>query len=190
MVKGMERMDLTETFLHRELLVDGKLLRAYRDTVRVPDGGESIREWIDHPGASAVVPLFEDGTTLLLHQYRYPPRRMFIEIPAGKLDTEGEDPEAVAHRELEEETGWRAGTLIPLLSFYPCIGYSNEVIHLYLARDLEKGRMQTDGAEFVDPFRLPFTEAVAMVHQGKILDMKSMLGLLLAEAHLKANGAL
>ncbi len=183
----MMNMELTETFLRRQLLVNGKLLRAYRDEVRLPDGGRSIREWIDHPGASAVVPLFPDGTTVLLRQFRYPPQREFIEIPAGKLDVDGEDPLAVAHRELEEETGWQARTMTHITSFYPCIGYSNEVIHLYVGADLTPGRMQTGDAEFVDPFRVPFTEAVAMVHRGEILDMKSMLGLLLVEAHLQRN---
>jgi len=98
--------NLNETQLSSEQLVDGVLLEAFRDEVRLPDGDTSVREWIDHPGASAIVPVFEDGHTLLVRQFRYPPRRTFLEVPAGKLDKPGEDPEDVAARELEEETGW------------------------------------------------------------------------------------
>ena len=96
--------NLTETPLRSEQLVDRKLLKVYRDEVRLPDGTASVQEWIDHPGAAAVIPLFEDGTTLLVRQYRYAPRRLTLEVPAGKIDHDGEDPEAVAARELEEET--------------------------------------------------------------------------------------
>ena len=102
--------DLTETPLRSEPVYDGALLKAYRDKVELPDGKTSVREWIDHPGASAIVPIFEDGQTLLVRQFRYPPRRTFLEVPAGKLDTDEEPPEDVARRELEEETGWRIAT--------------------------------------------------------------------------------
>ena len=173
-------MDLTETLKDRERLVDGVLLKAYRDTVRLPDGGESVREWVAHPGASAVVPLFADGTTILLRQYRYAPGREFIEVPAGKIDREGEDPAEVAVRELAEEAGYTAATLTPLGETYPCIGYSNEVIYLFLAEDLSEAPSGTEDDEFVEPFRLPFAEAVAMARRGEILDAKSAVALLLA----------
>lgn len=176
--------DLTETRRSSTQLVDGVLLTAYRDEVELPDGGTSVREWIDHPGASAVVPLFADGTTVLVRQFRYPPRRHFLEVPAGKLDVAGEDPEAVAARELEEETGWKAGRLVHLASLHPCIGYSNEQIHLYLAFDLGRGTQDLGDGEFVEVVTLPFEEAVARAKKGEIGDMKSAMALLLAEAHL------
>jgi ADP-ribose pyrophosphatase len=178
---------LTEKKLASEQLVDGVLLKAYRDRVSLPDGNESIREWIDHPGASAVVPYFEDGTTILVRQFRYPPRRVFLEIPAGKIDRVGEPPEEVAARELEEETGWIPGKLASMGSFYPCIGYSNEVIHLYFATDLRRGARALSEGEFVEPLQLPFGEAVAMAQRGEILDMKSALALLYADRFLKAK---
>ncbi len=181
-------MDLTETLKDRELLVDGVLLKAYRDTVRLPDGGESVREWVEHPGASAVVPLFEDGTTILLRQYRYAPGREFIEVPAGKIDKPGENPAEVALRELQEEAGYTAETLTPLGETYPCIGYSNEVIYLFLAEDLSKASAETEHDEFVEPFRLPFDEAVAMARRGEILDAKSAVALLRADAVVTARG--
>jgi ADP-ribose pyrophosphatase len=181
-------MDLTETLKSREPLVDGVLLTAYRDTVRLPDGGESVREWVAHPGASAVVPLFEDGTTILLRQYRYAPGREFVEVPAGKIDREGEDPAEVAVRELEEEAGYTARTLTPLGETYPCIGYSDEVIHLFLAEDLAEAESETEEDEFVVPFRLPFADAVAMARRGEILDAKSAVALLRAGAVVEARG--
>lgn len=177
-------MDLTEKTKSSELLVDGVLLKAYRDTVTLPDGGESVREWIDHPGASAIVPLFEDGSTILIRQYRYGPRLEFLEVPAGKLDGPKESPELVARRELEEEIGYTAATLTKVGETYPCIGYANEVIHLFLAEALSKCTAATDDDEFVVPVRMPFKEAVAMARAGQIADAKSTVALLVAQAYL------
>ena len=182
-------MDLTETLKDRALLVDGVLLKAFRDTVTLPDGEESVREWIEHPGASAVVPLFEDGTTILLRQYRYAPGIEFVEVPAGKLDHEGEAPDEVAVRELEEEAGWTARRVTRIGKTYPCIGYSNEVIHLFLAEDLSEAEAETEADEFVEPFRLPFVEAVAMAQRGEILDAKSAVAILRAAAFLDERSA-
>lgn len=176
--------NLTEKRLQSEQLVDGALLKVYRDQAEMPDGSTAVREWIDHPGASAIVPLFEDGQTILVRQFRYPPRRVFWEVPAGKLDAEGESPEVVAARELEEETGWRAHRFVHLGSSYPCIGYSNEVIHFYLARQLEQGQRALGDHEFMDVEMMPLTKAVAMARQGEIMDMKSVAALLFAAAHL------
>jgi ADP-ribose pyrophosphatase len=178
--------DLTETPLRSEPVYDGALLKAYRDKVELPDGKTSVREWIDHPGASAIVPIFEDGQTLLVRQFRYPPRRTFLEVPAGKLDTGEEPPEDVARRELEEETGWRAHRFERTGSVYPCIGYSNEVIHFFVARKLERGEQNLDDAEFMDVLKMPFDEAVAQARRGELLDMKTVTALLLADAHMKA----
>lgn len=180
--------ELTEERLDSEQLVDGKLLKVYRDRVRA-QGGESIREWIDHPGASAVVPYFEDGTTILVRQFRYPPRRVFLEVPAGKLDKKGEHPEEVARRELEEETGWVPGKLAHLGSFYPGIGYSNEIIHFYFAEALTEGVQNFCEGEYMELERLPFADAVSLVHRGEILDMKTIVALLLADAHVKGRAS-
>jgi len=177
--------DLTETPLRSNQLVDGKLLKVHRDEVRVPDGSTSVREWIDHPGAAAVVPLLGDGSTILVRQFRYPPRRTFLEVPAGKLDQDGEPPEQVAARELEEETGWVAQRFTHLGSLHPCIGYSNEIIHFYLARDLSEGTQNLSAGEFVEVVSMGFEEAVAQARQGAMSDMKSAMALLLAEAHLR-----
>lgn len=176
---------LTEETIRSEQLVDGVLLKAYRDDVRLPDGGESVREWIDHPGAAAVVPLFEDGTTLLVRQYRYPPRRAFLEVPAGKLDHDGEAPAEVAKRELKEETGCDAERVVPIGKTYPCIGYSNEVIHFFVARGLTRGERDLEEGEFMEVVSVGFEEALRMARDGDLLDMKTVAALFYAETHLR-----
>lgn len=177
--------DLTEEQLESEQLVDGALLKVYRDLVRLPDGNDSVREWIDHPGASAVVPLFDDGSTLLVRQFRYPSRRVFLEVPAGKLDRKGEEPAAVAERELEEETGWRARSFTRIGALYPCIGYSNEIIYFYLAEELERGERRLSEGEFMEAVPIGFEEALNLVTSGEIVDMKTATALLYAQAYVE-----
>jgi len=182
--------DLTEESLSSEQLVDGVLLKAFRDEVRLPDGQEAVREWIDHPGASAIVPIFEDGRTLLVRQFRYPPRRTFLEVPAGKIDTPDEDPAAVAARELEEETGWRAGRFERLGMAYPCIGYSNERIHVFAAYDLTRGAQDLAAGEFVETVPMALADAVTQARDGTLKDMKTITALVYAAAHLnETSGA-
>ncbi|GAB5537804.1 MAG: NUDIX hydrolase [Rubricoccaceae bacterium] len=177
-------MDLIETPLRSDAVYDGALLHVRRDQVRLPDGGESVREWIEHPGASAVLPLFEDGSVLLIRQFRYPPRQEFLEVPAGKFDRPNEDPLDLAKREMAEEVGLAAKKWTPLGITHPCIGYSNEVIHLFLAEELTHTVAHVDEDEFVDPVRMPLSEAVELARTGQVLDSKSALTLLLAQAEL------
>lgn len=181
--------DLTETPLSSEQLVDGVLLKAFRDEVRLPDDETSVREWIDHPGASAIVPLFDDGRTLLVRQFRYPPRRTFLEVPAGKIDEPGEDPVDVAARELEEETGWRAGRFEHVGAAYPCIGYSSERIHVFTAHDLERGTQTLADGEFVEVVEMPFDEALARARRGDLKDMKTVTALVYAAAHMNETSS-
>lgn len=176
--------DLTETSLSSEQLVDGVLLSAFRDEVELPDGERSVREWIDHPGASAIVPIFEDGRTLLVRQFRFPPRRTFLEVPAGKLDIPDEDPVEVAARELEEETGVRAGRFEKIGAAYPCIGYSNECIHVFAAYDLEQGEQALASGEFVEVVEVELDEAIRRAREGDLQDMKTITALVYAAAHL------
>lgn len=180
---------LKENRIESQKLLEGKLLHVYRDRVELPDGQESVREWIDHPGASAVLPLFEDGTVALVRQFRYPPRKTFLELPAGKFDDQNEAAEAVAARELEEETGWRAGSLQYIGHSHPCIGYSNEVIHYFIAERLEEGKQDLQDAEFVETVRLPLDEVYRMAEDGEIDDMKTVAGLFLARAYLRKRGS-
>ncbi len=182
--------NLIEKECSSEQLLDGKLLKVYRDSVLLPDGQEGVREWIDHPGASAVAPLFPDGSTLLVRQFRYPAKSTFLEVPAGKLDKPGEDTAEAAARELEEETGWRAASFTKLGALFPCLGYSNEIIHLYLAEDLtEVGGQRLEQGEFMEVVSMSFDHALKLVREGGIVDMKSALALLYARYHLDQREA-
>lgn len=176
--------DLTETSLSSEELVDGVLLNAFRDEVRLPNGARSVREWIDHPGAAAIVPIFEDGRTLLVRQFRFPPRRTFLEVPAGKLDEPNEDPADVAARELEEETGWKAERFEPIGAAYPCIGYSNEQIHVFAAYGMHRGEQDLADGEFVEVVPMDLDDAVEKARHGELNDMKTVTALVYASAYV------
>lgn len=176
--------NLEEQTLDSEQLVDGKLLKVYRDKVTLPDGTTSHREWIDHPGAAAVVALLDDDHVLMVRQYRYPARDTFLEIPAGTLDGD-EAPDKAVIRELKEETGYTAQHWTLLGALYPCLGYSNEIIHIYLAQALESGEQQLDTGEFIEVERVPFEEAVSQAQRGAFRDSKTIAGLLWAAGHLR-----
>jgi ADP-ribose pyrophosphatase len=184
-----EEESLQEKRLDSEQLLDGILLKVHRDDVELPDGKTAQREWIDHPGASAVVPLFEDGSTVLLRQFRYAAGRAFLEVPAGKIDQEGEAPEEVARRELEEEAGLRAGTLHRIGATYPAIGYSNEVIHLFVGEDLERTDVDREEGEFMEVVPMSFADALQKTRDGEILDAKSVAALTLAEAFVERRAS-
>lgn len=169
--------DLTEHFVSGGLVFDGSLLKVHRDTVRLPDGSEGHREYIRHPGAVAILALTEDRQLLLERQYRYPPRREFIEIPAGKLEP-GEPHLATAKRELAEETGYAAGDWRYLGVIHTAIAYTDEAIHLYLARNLSRAERKLDPGEFLETLVRPFDEALRMIRDGELTDAKSVAALL------------
>jgi ADP-ribose pyrophosphatase len=175
--------DLTEHFVAGGMVFDGNLLKVYRDAVRLPDGSQGEREYIRHPGAVAIVALTEDRKLLLERQYRYPPRREFIEVPAGKIDP-GEAHLATAKRELLEETGYRAEEWTRLCVLHTAIGYTDEAIELYLARKLTLQERKLDPGEFLETFLLPFDDAVAMVRDGRISDVKTVAAILWVKAFL------
>ena len=172
-----EHKDLTEHFIDGELVFDGALLKVRRDRVQLPDGTEGAREYIRHPGAVAVVALFDDGSVLLERQFRYPHRREFIEIPAGKLEP-GEPHLATAKRELAEETGYAAEDWRYLGVIHTAIAYTDEAIHLYLARNLSRSERKLDQGEFLETLVRPFDEALRMIRGGEITDAKSVAALL------------
>lgn len=173
----MSKADLTEHTLTSEVVYQGRLLHARRDTVRLPNGLESSREYLLHPGAAVMLPIFANGDILLERQHRYPLHRDFIELPAGKFDP-GETELACAQRELLEETGYAAREWRYLNTIYPCIGYSNERLVYFLARDLEHVGEDPDHDEFLEILRLPFGEAMDMVRDGRIDEAKTVMGLL------------
>jgi ADP-ribose pyrophosphatase len=176
-LKQSKPSELTEHFVSGERVFDGKLLKVYRDTVRLPDGSEGGREYIRHPGAVAIVALLDDGRLLLERQFRYPPRREFIEIPAGKLEP-GEPHLETAKRELLEETGYEARHWTRLCVLHTAIGYTDEAIELWLARGLTLKQRRLDPGEFLETLLVPFDQALAMVRDGRITDVKTVTGLL------------
>ena len=171
---------MTEEFLEGELVFSGRLLEVHRDRVRLPDGTETLREYIRHPGAVAIVALLDDGRVLLERQFRYPLRKVFVEIPAGKLEA-GEEPLATGKRELLEETGYVAKEWRRLGHIHNAIGYSDEVIEIWLARGLERREQKLAEGEFLEVFTLPLAEARAMARDGRITDVKTIAGLLWME---------
>ena len=168
---------LKETQKSSEKIFSGKLIDLYFDHVELPNGKSSTREWINHPGAVCIVPILPDGNLCLIRQYRYGPRDEFIEIPAGKLDN-GEDPLVCAKRELQEEIGYIAGKLTFLTNIYPAIGFSNEKMWMYLAEDLQLSNQSLDQDEFLELFPLSLEEAINLINQGKITDVKTIIGIL------------
>ncbi len=160
------------------------------DRVRTPDGEEVEREVVERPTAVGVVPLAPDGRVLLLHQYRQPAGRPLIEIPAGLMDVDGEEPADTAQRELIEELGMRAGSLRALTVFFNSAGWTDEVTHLYLGRDLQpadapEGFVAKAEEAHLEVVSLSLTDAVAAVRDGEITDAKTMVGLLLAHSRLE-----
>lgn len=171
--------NLIETLQSSEDIFQGTLLHVKRDSVLLPNGKTSTREWICHPGASAVVPLLPNGDIIFVRQYRHPIGEVTLEIPAGKLDAVGEDSLVCAKRELSEETGYTADTFLPLTTIATTVGFSNERIHIYLAQGLKAGTQHTDEDEFINVVNVPLPEAVQMTKDGRIVDAKSMVGILM-----------
>ena len=180
-------MDLTEHCISSETMVEGSLLTLKRDLVKLPNGNLSHREYVIHPGAVVVVPVLANGSIVLERQYRYPLHQEFIELPAGKIDPD-EDVLRTGQRELLEETGYTADEWVKLGLLHPCIGYSNEVIHVYLAKSLSMGDHQRDEDETLVVFELEFEECLAMIQRGEITDGKTIVALYMAEKYLVQHG--
>lgn len=176
-------MDLQESCIESSGVYDGCLLHVKKDRVRLPDGSESVREYITHPGAVAVLALNDKGNLIMERQYRYGPRREFFEIPAGKID-HGEDTLITGQRELLEETGYVAREWQHLVTTWPCIGYADERIEYYLARGLTQQVQTLDEGEFLEVFELSLTDALEWIRVGKINDSKTIIGIFWLEKHL------
>jgi ADP-ribose pyrophosphatase len=154
----------------------GKVITLNVDTVQLPNGVTVDLETIRHPGAAAVVPVKDDGTVVLIRQFRHAAGGFIYEIPAGKLAS-GEDPLHCASRELEEEVGYRASTFELLSSIFTAPGFADEVIHVYKATGLTKGRQHLDRDEVLDVIEMPLSEAITKIEDGTIRDGKTIVGL-------------
>ena len=167
-----------ETLLASELIYDGRIVHLYKETVRLPDGNTVVREVIKHPGAVAIVPIEQDSV-ILVRQYRLPTHQLLLEVPAGTLEP-GEDPLVCAHRELQEEIGYKAASMQPLGGLYTAPGYTSEYIHLFIATGLTESKLTQDADEFIEVVRLPFDEALRLIENGTIRDGKTIAALLWA----------
>lgn len=172
-----------EELVNRQDIFKGKLLTLHVDTVRLPDGYETKREVVDHPGAAVIVAVDDAGQVLLVRQYRHAVGREMLELPAGTRE-KGEPAEQTAPRELQEETGYSAGTWEPLAHFFSSPGILTEEMFIYLARKLSAGQSKTESDEKIQVVQVPLGDAVAMVERGEITDAKSIIGLLLARGKL------
>lgn len=179
--------DLIERKVSSQRVFDGTLLQVNQDVVTLPNGSKAVREWIRHQGAAAVVPVLENGDIIMVRQYRYPIQQVTLEIPAGKLDHPEEDPLACARRELKEETGYRAEHMVKLATIATTVGFSNERIHLYAAKNLTAGEQCPDEDEFIHMTAVPFKQALAMIADGTIYDAKSVTAILLLQQQLEKN---
>lgn len=175
---------LEEHTIDSECVFRGVLLDVRRDRVRLPDGAEAVREYVRHPGAVVIIAIDSDGAIVFERQFRYPVGRAFLELPAGKLEA-GEDIQVCAQRELREETGFEAGTWTHLGVIHPCIGYSDERIEVFLARDLNQVGRSLDEEEFLEVLSIPRAEVDRSVSAGRITDAKTLSALFLALPHLR-----
>lgn len=175
--------------LRSEKKYSGKVFDLIIDEIEYPSGNKSIREVASHPGGAVIVALLPNNDLLLVRQFRYPLQDYVYELPAGKLNP-GEDPAACARRELEEETGYLAGTLTPLTAIYTTPGFCNEQLHLYLATDLKKsprGQQLEEGEASLTVETVAFPRAIEMITRREIVDGKTICGIFLADRLLQSK---
>ncbi len=166
-----------EETVSSETIYNGKILNIRKDKVLLPDNRNAMREIVEHSGGVAVIPIISNHEILIVRQYRIAVDEILWELPAGKLEP-GEDPRVCAGRELEEETGYRAGKIKKLFSFYTSPGYSDEILHLYIARDLSFTGQKMDQDEFIEVEKVKKENMMQMIYKGQIKDSKSIIGLL------------
>ena len=170
--------NLVEKKLTSEMIYDGKVLHVYKDQVTLPNGHTALREVMRHVGAVCMVALTEDNRVVVERQFRYPVDQVITEIPAGKLDSKREDHEAAARRELWEETGITAKDWKYLGTIYPAAAYTDEVLYIYLARDLTFGERHLDEDEFLDVELVKIEDLVDEIMAGKIPDSKTQVSIM------------
>lgn len=165
-----------ERVLESRRVYEGRVVNLRVDTVVLPDGRSAVREVAEHAPVVVIVPLDGDGNVLLVRQYRLPVQQSLLELPAGGIDA-GESVEEAVQRELREETGQRAGRLERLAAFYASPGYCDELMHLYLATELEPSPLTADSDENIEVVLITLTDALALVDRGQICDAKTIIGL-------------
>lgn len=164
-------MEIKETVIKTEKLLSGNIFDVKRDTVILPNGNEATRDNVEHMGACAILAIDEYDNVILVKQFRCSIYDVTDEIPAGKLE-KVEDPDVAALRELEEETGYTSRNIIPYMKFYPDIGLGNQLIYVYLAKDLVKTCQDLDDDEFINVYKINIKELKQKIFEGKITDSK------------------
>ena len=166
---------LEEKTLSSKQVYKGRFLKIEQDQVQAPDGKVYVREYILHPGAAMMIPLLPNGNVIMIHQYRHAVKKVLLEFPAGKRDP-GEQTLNTAKRELVEETGYEAREWKFLTTIHPVIGYSNEHIDLYLAKDLLQMEQKLDHGEFIEVVEVNPKDLMQLVLEGKVSDVKTQIG--------------
>lgn len=179
-------MEFYENTISSKQIFSGRIIKVRVDEVVLPNGRRSTREIVEHPGAVAVVAITDNDEVLMVRQYRKAIERELLEIPAGKLEA-GESQETCVKRELMEETGYYPNELKYMTSFYTSPGFSNEILHLYLAKDLVRKVKNADFDEYLQAEKVPFEEALKKIQSGEIVDSKTITGLLLAFVQIKGG---
>ena len=179
---------MTEKVLYTKTVFSGKVLRVSRDAIQMETGAETIREIVHHPGGACIAAVSGDYDVYMVRQPRYAFHEKLLELPAGKLEA-GEEPEIAARRELAEEVGLGARKWRPLHRVYPTVGYSDEVIYCYLARELYPHAEQPDFDEDITVEKMPLDVVLSMVMDGRIRDAKTAV-CILKLARMRSEGML
>ena len=172
-------MIFEEKTISSEIVYEGPVFRIRKHLVETVNGGESVRDIVEHSGGSILVAITDEGKVVMERQYRKAFEKALYELPAGKADP-GEEPEITAVRELQEETGYTAGSIKHMLTFYPTCGYSAETLHIYICRDLTLGEKHWDDSECIEIYEFYPDELIEMIMRNEIKDAKRIIGLLFA----------
>lgn len=170
-------MNFVEKPFKRKRIYKGKAVHFSVDYVTLPNRKKAIREYMEHPGAVTILPFLDKDHIILVKQYRYPVRKLIYELPAGKLD-HGEGALSCVKRELAEETGYRARSIKKLVSFWPTPAFSDEIIHIYAAKNLAPASISPDEDEFIQTKVISFRQALKWIKTGRIQDAKTIIALL------------
>ena len=181
-------MELFEKTLSTKEIYKGRIITVHEDEIELPDGSKSSREVVEHSGGVCVAAITDEDEMFFVRQFRYPYKRVLLELPAGKLE-KGEDPLEAGKREPQEECGVTAEKIIPMGTVYPTVAYCSEIIYLYAAKNLKKSHQNLDEGEFLCVEKIKIDDAVKMVMKGEISDSKTV-ALVLKVARLKEEGAL
>ncbi|NLJ97918.1 MAG: NUDIX hydrolase [Tissierellia bacterium] len=179
-------MNYEEKTMKTDKIYEGKMVNLRIDTVELPDKKYSKREIVEHPGSVGIIPITDDGSMVLVRQFRKPIEKNLLEIPAGKIEI-NEEPKETALRELSEETGYMANKMEYLFEFYTSPGFSDEKIYLFLATDLLKGEANPENDEYIEVEKLKIEDLVDMVEKGEINDSKTIISILCAEKYISQN---